>query len=177
MEKQHLQQGDIVGHLHIQNRFRKKKTYYYHCHCDCGAEVDVEASRLERRLQTSCRCKGVYLEVGKTYEHLTIQKRIKRGIYEAECSCGNHLQVTTYEILHGHRTSCGCGHFPYRRKTRNDNQTGVRGVSINHRTGQFVAYIQKQGKNQYLGSYATINEAAAIRKKAEQQLQQKQEHA
>ena len=62
-------------------------------------------------------------------------------------------------------------------KTRKDNQTGVRGVSINHRTGQFVAYIQKQGKNQYLGSYATINEAAAIRKKAEQQLQQKQEHA
>lgn len=105
MEKQHLQQGDIVGHLHIQNRFRKKRTYYYHCHCDCGAEVDVEASRLERRLQTSCRCKGVYLEVGKTYEHLTIQKRIKRGLYEAECSCGNHLQVTTYEILHGHRTS------------------------------------------------------------------------
>lgn len=25
MEKQHLQQGDIVGHLHIQNRFRKRK--------------------------------------------------------------------------------------------------------------------------------------------------------
>lgn len=172
MEKEHLKQGATVGHLHIQNRFRKKKTYYYHCQCDCGAEVDVEASRLERRLQTSCRCKGVYLEVGKTYGHLTIKKRLKRGLYEAECSCGNIIQVNTYEILHGDRTSCGCGNLPYRRKTRKDNQTGVRGVSINHRTGRFIAYIRIQGKNRYLGSYSTIHEATAVRKDAEYQLQQ-----
>lgn len=172
MTKEHLKKGAVVGHLHVEERFQKGTNYYYRCRCDCGEIVNVDASRLEHGLRTSCRCKGVYLEVGKTYGHLTIQKRLKRGIYEAKCSCGTKLIVTTHEVIHGYRTSCGCGSSPYRRKKRKDNSTGFRGVSINRKTGQFIAYIWAEGKNQYLGTYGTLEEAAKVRQTAEQELEQ-----
>jgi hypothetical protein len=47
------------------------------------------------------------------------------------------------------------------RRRRSDNTSGVKGVSWSKRTKRWVAHIQHQGKNRHVGSYVSIEEAAA----------------
>jgi len=48
---------------------------------------------------------------------------------------------------------------------RKDNKTGVAGVTIN-RSGRFQPNIKLNGKNTWLGSFATLEEAAKVRAEA-----------
>jgi hypothetical protein len=58
------------------------------------------------------------------------------------------------------------------RRTRYDSQSGVTGVKV-LKTGQrrFLAYIKRHYHEHYLGVFATLEEAIAARREAEQQLQ------
>lgn len=47
------------------------------------------------------------------------------------------------------------------------NTTGVTGVSFNRGTGKYVAYIQRNHKFRFLGSFDTLEEAKEARKNAE----------
>ena len=47
------------------------------------------------------------------------------------------------------------------------NTSGVKGVSLNKRTGKYVAYIKIGGKNIHLGYYNSIESAARARELAE----------
>ena len=169
----HLAKGDRVGHLKVLYRGRKGKSYFYHCKCDCGSYTDVDATALERREQTSCLCKGRYLEVGMTYGFLTVKERIKRGIYRCECDCGKKdVIVGTSEVLTGRIKSCGCSYQPYNRKVRKDSRTGIRGVTKRKKTGKYVVYIAVGGKNRYLGSFDERESAGKLRKEAETYLKE-----
>lgn len=53
---------------------------------------------------------------------------------------------------------------------REDNTSGVCGVSLDKRTGKYRAYITLGGKQKSLGQYKTISEAANARAIAEQNL-------
>lgn len=173
----HIEAGEKIGHLKVIYRYRKGKKYYYHCECDCGSTTNVEASQLEHRRQTTCLCKGRYLEIGKTYDRLTVRKRIRRGIYECDCACGKTgIRVTTSDVLQHSVRSCGCASEPHNRKVRKDNTTGIRGVSIHNASGKYAAYIGKNGKNQYLGMYKTIEEAQKARDDAEIELQREKQN-
>ena len=55
------------------------------------------------------------------------------------------------------------------RKPRRDSGTGVRGVSL-HRDGKFKATIRRNYQGHYLGLFATLEEATAARREAEQRL-------
>lgn len=168
--KNHIAPGEKRGHLKIINRYRKGASYYYHCECDCGSITEVDATQLEQGRQTSCMCKGQYLEVGKKYDFLTVKRRIKRGWYECDCECGKkNIIVKTSDILHGMR-SCGCASRPYNRKVRKNSSTGIRGVTRNQTTGKYVAYIYVNGKNKYLGAFKDPEEAKAVREEAEEKL-------
>ena len=50
---------------------------------------------------------------------------------------------------------------------RSDNKTGVRGVVYRQSTNRYLVQIRMFGKNKYIGSYKTIEEATAARKQAE----------
>lgn len=168
----HLAPDTKVGHLTVKERLRRGKNYYYRCTCDCGNIVNVDASKLEKKEQTNCRCRGNYLEIGKIYDLLTVKKRIRAGIYKCECKCGNPVTVRTSDVLLGRVHSCGCSIKPYNRKIRKDSSTGVRGVSINRRSGKYTAFIYQDGKNRYLGAFTDIEDALKARLDAEEHMKE-----
>lgn len=172
----HIKAGEKIGQLKVIYRYRKGKKYYYHCECDCGSTTNVEASQLEHRRQTTCLCKGQFLEIGKTYDRLTVRKRIRRGVYECDCACGKSgIHVTTADILKHNVRSCGCASEPFNRKVRKDSSTGIRGVSIHNASGKYTAYIGKNGKNHYLGIFSDKKDAQQARENAEKELQQEKQ--
>lgn len=167
----HLVKDEKIGHLTVLSRYRKGKKYFYHCQCDCGSFTEVEASQLEHKKQTTCLCKGQYLEIGKTYDRLTVKKRIRRGIYECDCACGKkNVRVNTSDVLTGRIRSCGCANQPYNRKVRKDSSTGIKGVTRHRTTGKYSAFICSNGKNRYLGSFTDIKDAKQAREEAENEL-------
>jgi hypothetical protein len=54
--------------------------------------------------------------------------------------------------------------------TRSDNTTGIKGVTYHKQARRWQAEITFQGHKRYLGLFATKEEAAAARRKAEQEL-------
>lgn len=56
------------------------------------------------------------------------------------------------------------------RSARSDSQTGVLGVSVDARRGEFLAQISAKGKKRNLGRYATAAEAQAAYLSAKRQL-------
>lgn len=57
--------------------------------------------------------------------------------------------------------------------TNKNSKTGVNGVSKSKRSGKYRAYIYFQRKQIMLGEYDTVEEAAAVRKEAEQSIYSK----
>lgn len=55
-------------------------------------------------------------------------------------------------------------------RTRTDNTSGCRGVTLDKRANKWVAYITVDGKTTYLGNYTDKDEAIRVRLKAEQEL-------
>lgn len=58
----------------------------------------------------------------------------------------------------------------FNRRKGKDNHSGVVGVSLRKDTGKYTAYISKGGKRRVLGSFSTLEEAIAARKRAEKEL-------
>lgn len=56
------------------------------------------------------------------------------------------------------------------RKLRHDNKTGVNGVSFDPRKNKFLSIISLEGKNVYLGTFETLEEASNARELANLQL-------
>ena len=52
-------------------------------------------------------------------------------------------------------------------KTRSDNTSGVKGVSLIKSCGKWLAYIDIKGKRISLGGFQTVEEAARARRAAE----------
>lgn len=91
------------------------------CKCSCGTERWVNRGNLRRGVSRSCGClkkeemheKYGKVQEGQVYGRLTIKKLLGRNhnkklIWEAECSCGNVITVTSDLILSGSTRSCGC---------------------------------------------------------------------
>lgn len=54
----------------------------------------------------------------------------------------------------------------FNRGMSSKNTTGVKGVSFHQKSGRYRAYIKKDRKTKYLGSFKTIEEAAYAREQA-----------
>ena len=91
------------------------------CKCSCGTERWVDRGNLRGKISRSCGClrkeefheKHKKVQVGQVYGRLTIKKLLGRNhnkklIWEAECSCGNIITVTSDLVLSGSTRSCGC---------------------------------------------------------------------
>lgn len=117
-------------------------------------------------------------------------KRDRKGtiIWHCYCDCGSEVDISYDRLLYSTVVSCGCRKKEEgkrlnsclirvagtsvdvlrRKKNRSDNKSGVTGV---YRTGKkYRAEICFQKVTYRLGSYDTLEQAAAVRYKAEQVL-------
>lgn len=122
--------------------------------------------------------------------HVTRERDYKGSVlWRCQCErCGRIKDISEDSLVHGHYKSCGCGQYDYGeklieyrhfykgtcveslgRRRRSDNKTGVTGVSQN-KNGTYRCGIRFQGKMYYLGTYTDLNEAACVRRHAEEQL-------
>lgn len=109
--------------------------------------------------------------------------------WHCRCDCGNEVDLTEDNLVHGNYKSCGCLkreldrdihsklHFVDRtcvewiegRKKRSDNTSGFRGVYKN-KNGRYRVLIGFKGKKYYVGVYKTFDEAVAARLDAEEMI-------
>lgn len=90
------------------------------CRCDCGTERRVQARNLKGGTSQSCGCllKDTKREkarnlTGQQFGHLKAEKRIegKKGEctrWLCRCDCGNFCEVSSYRLVSGKTTHCGC---------------------------------------------------------------------
>jgi len=135
---------------------------------------------------------------GQRFGKLTVVKRsavrhhTHKTAWECLCDCGNTVNALSIYLTQGDTRSCGChrvdrgsalqeygkehlrvdGVFTplLKSKTRSDNKTGVKGVSIVNKNGVglYRASIKVKGKKYFLGDHATIEAAASARKVGEE---------
>ncbi len=125
--------------------------------------------------------------VGRTFGSLTVVaydgRRGGKHYWRCRCLCGGSAVVSQSNLQAGHTRSCGClsdpagtRHFVEgtciesirSRRVSASNQSGIRGVYRNRRTGRWAAQITFQGRTRYLGSFDSLEEAARARAEAEQ---------
>ena len=170
--------------------------FSWKCKCDCGNITYVTTANLNSGHTKSCGCMNGINFIGKKFGKLTVLEKCKdyridnRDTYKCLCECGNITYVNSHDLLEGHTRSCGCLHkevsaknaikhikdntYPNRLEAilngtiPSNNKTGVTGVSKN-KYGKYITSIRFQGKNYYLGTYNTLEEAKKVRKEAEDQ--------
>ncbi len=110
------------------------------------------------------------------------------------CSCGKTITVLIGNLTCGHTRSCGCLnldkettntrkesrkkynvdgtciHQLKRHKRNKNNSSGITGVTLDSRTGKWKVQIIFKKKYYYLGTYERIEDAADIRKLAEEKI-------
>lgn len=167
------------------------------CRCDCGNLHTVTAHELKAGKTTSCGCRhgieaGNFADIsGRKVGRLTVlyptEKRDKKGsiLWHCLCDCGNELDISEDNLIHGSYRSCGClkaehqkniNNYLHRidgtcvewlekRKHRSDNTSGFRGVYVRH--GKFRAGIGFKKQRFHIGTYDTFEEAVQARLEAE----------
>lgn len=125
-------------------------------------------------------------------ERIGINAKNRKSLWRCHCDCGKDTIVQSDHLLSGNTLSCGClrvnagnevqvyneenlrvdGVFTpiLKSKVRVDNKLGVKGVHEVKRknTIKYKATIRIKGKDIYLGTYDTIEEAIRARKQGEE---------
>jgi len=125
------------------------------------------------------------------------ENKMRLIYWVCKCTCGNIKSVITRNLVSGSSTSCGClshecmmntaeergrkagtyvaEHYTFNgtvittltQKISKNNKTGVKGVFYDRQKNKFIAGIMLQRKRIHLGSYETLEDAAAARAAAE----------
>lgn len=79
------------------------------CKCDCGREAIVRTDYLRNGHTTSCGCACGRIDIaGEIFGRLTVIESAPGGKQKCLCSCGNLVEVLTYNLKNGNTQSCGC---------------------------------------------------------------------
>ncbi|MCI1859004.1 MAG: hypothetical protein LKI80_12700 [Sporolactobacillus sp.] len=152
----------------------------------CGClNREITSRRLTRNL------------TGQRFGRLTVLHRSAKhhpsqndAVWTCRCDCGNRVDVLSRYLLNGETKSCGCWKVEHgkrlrayeerkyrkngvylpalRRKVRADSGTGVKGVSLDKRTGRYRATLTIRRHRHYLGSFRRFEDAVQARKVAEE---------
>lgn len=169
----------------------------WRCQCDCGEETLAAARQLVTGMKKSCGCLGHPPRkdyVGRRFGMLTVLAYAGKwdGMHHwrCVCDCGKETVVGQTPLQSGKTKSCGClqktayienlqlidGTSVTRleasrsRRLISTNSSGHTGVYLNRKSGKWQAQIGFKGKTYYLGSYASAEEAAEARRKAEERV-------
>ena len=98
--------GQLVA---IKRGENLKKYTRWLCKCDCGNETLVRTDYLRNGHTTSCGCACGRVDIsGQTFGRLTVIEPATGGKQRCLCSCGNLVEVLTYNLKNGNTQSCGC---------------------------------------------------------------------
>ena len=179
-----------------RSRKRTEMGAYWTCLCSCGYTCEATAAELVSGRKTHCGCKSVRSYAtsnitGQRFGRLTAmyptKKRDAKGfvIWHCRCDCGNEPDVSYNNLMYCGQQSCGCRKKEHdqelgtllthvggtslemiqSQKLPRENTTGYKGVYLVR--GKYLAKIVFQKKQYFLGTYDSIEEAAAARKSAE----------
>ena len=167
------------------------------CRCDCGAEKEFNKSNVKRGLARSCgscvrrhtRRDLIKDTTGQRFGKLVVLKELGYRRVLCRCDCGTITASNKPHLLNGDIVSCGCEQKKSAMKSREPklykgtdinkistatatsrSSTGIRGVSYSKSRGKYRANIGFRGHKFELGSFNTLEEAAAARKAAEEKL-------
>lgn len=169
------------------------------CKCSCGKEYAAPATLLATGKRTHCGCRTKKKQTicditGQTFSRLTAlyptRERDAKGsvIWHCRCTCGNEIDVSYNNLKYCEMKSCACQKKEHDQMLRSflthvdgtsiemiksrkipvNNTTGVKGVYLIR--GKYAAKIVFQKKQYFLGTYTSLEEAAAARKAAEEHL-------
>jgi len=176
---------------------RKNGGVWWTCRCRCGKDYDVPGTLLVTGKRTHCPDRSHernYASIditGKKFGRLTAisatDQRDHSGsvVWHCRCDCGNELEVSYNILMYTHNQSCGCRKQEHNKalgsflthvsgtsvdrlkskKIPKNNTTGIKGVYLVR--GKYVAKIVFQQKAYYLGTYASLDDAAEARRKGE----------
>lgn len=159
----------------------------------CGC---VAAKRLSKKYKGVVKKENDIDLTNKTFNKIKVVKRISgkgvQTIWECKClNCGKIFNKPQHNLTSGRCVSCGCAKRENSKKNINKylgqvektnlstinsdkpgkaNTSGVKGVSYRKTTNNYVAYIGFKGKLNIIGYFKTLEEAAAARKQAEEEL-------
>lgn len=176
---------------------RENKRIVWECRCDCGNTEYVQTQYLKDGSTKCCKvCQKENRPkkdiTGQRFGILTAlyptekRDRNQSVIWHCRCDCGNEGEYSCADLQRKNYISCGClkriaeeqlknrtthvagttVELLRDKKVRCDSTTGVTGVTMFR--GKYKAIICFQGKRYNLGTYKTLEEAAAARKKAEE---------
>lgn len=114
----------------------------YMCRCLCGNFVEVSATDLKRGRISSCGCLAAECHVAQG--KIIGKKHVDKNILD-----GTNIQMLKLDKL-------------------STNKTGIKGVFYDTSRGKYVPSLTFKGKVYYLGRYNTLQEAAEVRKQAEE---------
>lgn len=170
------------------------------CRCDCGTEKIIIGSNLRRGTTVSCGCKKRIDLAGQRIGKLTVLGRSKqyatRGarktqLWECRCDCGAITFKATDTLTNSNISMCrNCAGMYAAQKAReragfvsgtqlskirvdshqSNNQTGVRGVYYDKKSGKYRARLRFRRKIYDLGSFNNLDDAIQARKKAENEI-------
>lgn len=159
----------------------------------CGC---VAAKKLSKKYKGVVKKENDIDLTNKIFNKIKVVKRISgkgvQTIWECEClNCGKIFNKTQHNLTSGRCVSCGCVKRENSKKNINKylgqvektnlstinsdklgkaNSSGVKGVSYRKTANNYVAYIGFKGKLNIIGYFKTLEEAAAARKQAEEEL-------
>ena len=115
-----------------------KKTSFWKCKCDCGNTTVVNTSSLKTGNTTSCGCRNIEIQQNAVY------RNIRTLDHE-----GTNLAILTM-------------------KRSKRNTSGVKGVSWNKTSKQWIAQLRFRGENVLHKSFKSKQDAISARKEAEE---------
>ena len=131
---------------------------------------------------------------GKRFGRLTVLERVGsldgHALWHCRCDCGKEVDVTSLQLIHGYSKSCGClkrengqksivnmsaaahrdGTNAHIASKKTKSPFGVKGISRhNSPTRPYDVKLVLHGKVMFRKTFATLEEAIAARKAAEEQ--------
>lgn len=187
-----------------KRRCGKTNRTYCFVECQlCHSTKWIREDTLKNKKVVSCGCYNKThnyfkeLKAGETNNYgMKIIKKLRKDedengyIWQAQCQCGNLLEVSTNRFHE--RKSCGClasangkiniikvqenyykddtSILQITKKTPSNNTSGKKGVVYDKETGRWKAIIEFKKKRYYLGRYEEKKDAIFAREEAEKKL-------
>jgi len=198
--------GTTIGYLNILDWKRENNRSYFFVECElCRSRKWMRSDGIINGRNQSCGCLREKTQFqqdnlsGKKFGRLTAIKSTERRsengsvIWNCECECGGHKDISASDLVGGRVKSCGCIRDELQTKlgnnlasitkeysvegtnvrnltmrTRKDNTSGHTGVSWNR--DKWKSQIKFKGKTYSLGRYEDKSDAIKARESAEEAL-------